>query len=140
MRKLKFREGKWIIHTYDCLSLQPNPEWTNLFHSQAPPCLEEGLVFLHPHPQVPRIFSCYAGSRHRAGVDARVPLPPNREGEETSPATGNWLGDLLGPPHPEMLFYAFPKSSRVGQAHRKLGLHPSPPAFQTKKELAVFRS
>ena len=39
-----------------------------------------------------------------------------------------------------MLFYVFPKSSRVGQAHRKPGLHPSPPTFQTKKELAVFGS
>lgn len=72
----------------------------------------------------------------------RCPSTPatQRGGREISPATGDWLGDLLGPPHPEMLFYAFPKSSRVGQAHRKLGLHPFPPAFQTKKELAVFSS
>ena len=47
-----------------------------------------------------------------------------------------WLGDSK-----DLLtlrcYLAFHKNSRVGQAHRKPSLHPFPPAFQSKKELAV---
>lgn len=58
-------------------------------------------------------------------------------GEISQPAPGaSWVTakDLL----PLRFYDAIHKSSRVRQAHRKLGLHLSPPASQSIKELGSF--